>query len=182
MRRRVGRIYELARYHGTRYGRLHTAGAHMIQGIGAGFVPEVLNTDIYDEVVRVSDEEAFAAGRMLAAEEGLLVGISSGAALHAAAELARRPENQGRTIVALLPDSGRSSFSESMLKSRPSISTVPPVGRSRKFVAIARALAANPKILLCDEATSALDPQTTQSILQLLKQINKDYGITIDYQ
>ncbi len=67
-----------------------TAGAHMIQGIGAGFVPEVLNTDIYDEVVRVSDEEAFAAGRMLAAEEGL----------------ARRPENQGRTIVALLPDSG----------------------------------------------------------------------------
>ena len=83
-----------------------TAGAHMIQGIGAGFVPEVLNTDIYDEVVRVYDEEAFAAGRMLAAEEGLLVGISSGAALHAAAELARRPENQGRTIVALLPDSG----------------------------------------------------------------------------
>lgn len=82
------------------------AGAHRIQGIGAGFVPEVLNTDIYDEVVRVSDEEAFAAGRMLAAEEGLLVGISSGAALHAAAELARRPENQGRTIVALLPDSG----------------------------------------------------------------------------
>lgn len=82
------------------------AGAHKIQGIGAGFVPEVLNTDIYDEVVRVSDEEAFAAGRMLAAEEGLLVGISSGAALHAAAELARRPENQGRTIVALLPDSG----------------------------------------------------------------------------
>ncbi len=83
-----------------------TAGVHKIQGIGAGFVPEVLNTDIYDEVVRVSDEEAFAAGRMLAAEEGLLVGISSGAALHAAAELARRPENQGRTIVALLPDSG----------------------------------------------------------------------------
>lgn len=82
------------------------AGAHRIQGIGAGFVPEVLNTDIYDEVVRVSDEEAFAAGRMLAAEEGLLVGISSGAALHAAAELARRPENQGSTIVALLPDSG----------------------------------------------------------------------------
>ena len=83
-----------------------TPGAHKIQGIGAGFVPEVLNTDIYDEVVRVYDEEAFAAGRMLAAEEGLLVGISSGAALHAAAELARRPENQGRTIVALLPDSG----------------------------------------------------------------------------
>lgn len=82
------------------------AGAHKIQGIGAGFVPEVLNTDIYDEIFRVSDEEAFAAGRAIAMEEGVLVGISSGAALHAAAELARRPENQGKTIVALLPDSG----------------------------------------------------------------------------
>lgn len=82
------------------------AGAHKIQGIGAGFVPEVLNTDIYDEIFRVSDEEAFAAGRAIAMEEGVLVGISSGAALHAAAELARRPENQGKMIVALLPDSG----------------------------------------------------------------------------
>lgn len=83
-----------------------TAGAHKIQGIGAGFVPEVLNTDIYDEVIRVSSEDAFAAGRAIAAEEGVLVGISSGAALHAAGELARRPENKGRTIVVLLPDSG----------------------------------------------------------------------------
>lgn len=83
-----------------------TAGAHKIQGIGAGFVPEVLNTDIYDEVIRVSNEDAFAAGRAIAIEEGVLVGISSGAALHAATELARRPENKGKTIVALLPDSG----------------------------------------------------------------------------
>lgn len=82
------------------------AGAHKIQGIGAGFVPEVLNTDIYDEVIRVSNEDAFAAGRAIAIEEGVLVGISSGAALHAATELARRPENKGKTIVALLPDSG----------------------------------------------------------------------------
>ena len=82
------------------------AGAHKIQGIGAGFVPEVLNTGIYDEIIRVSNEDAFAAGRAIAMEEGVLVGISSGAALHAAAELARRPENKGKTIVALLPDSG----------------------------------------------------------------------------
>ena len=82
------------------------AGAHKIQGIGAGFVPEVLNTDIYDEIIQVSNEDAFAAGRAIAMEEGVLVGISSGAALHAATELARRPENQGKTIVALLPDSG----------------------------------------------------------------------------
>lgn len=82
------------------------AGAHKIQGIGAGFVPEVLNTDIYDEVIQVSNEDAFAAGRAIAVEEGVLVGISSGAALHAAGELAKRPENKGRTIVALLPDSG----------------------------------------------------------------------------
>lgn len=83
-----------------------TAGVHKIQGIGAGFVPEVLNTDIYDEIVKVSDEDAFATGRTLAVEEGILTGISSGAALYAATELAKRPENQGRTIVALLPDSG----------------------------------------------------------------------------
>ena len=82
------------------------AGPHKIQGIGAGFVPEVLNTEIYDEVIAVTDEEAFAAGRAIAMEEGVLVGISSGAALHAATKLAKRPENKGKTIVALLPDSG----------------------------------------------------------------------------
>ena len=81
-------------------------GAHKIQGIGAGFVPEVLNTGIYDEIIKVSNEDAFAAGRAIALEEGVLVGISSGAALHAATELAKRPENKGKTIVALLPDSG----------------------------------------------------------------------------
>ena len=81
-------------------------GAHKIQGIGAGFVPEVLNTNVYDEIIKVSNEDAFAAGRASAVEEGVLVGISSGAALHAATELARRPENKGKTIVALLPDSG----------------------------------------------------------------------------
>ena len=82
------------------------AGAHKIQGIGAGFVPEALNTDVYDEIIRVSNEDAFAAGRAIAVEEGVLVGISSGAALHAATKLARRPENKGKIIVALLPDSG----------------------------------------------------------------------------
>lgn len=82
------------------------AGVHKIQGIGAGFVPEVLNTAVYDEIIKVSNEDAFAAGRAMAVEEGILVGISSGAALHAATELARRPENRGKTIVALLPDSG----------------------------------------------------------------------------
>lgn len=82
------------------------AGAHKIQGIGAGFVPEVLNTEVYDEIIKVSNEDAFAAGKAIAVEEGVLVGISSGAALHAATELAKRPENKGKTIVALLPDSG----------------------------------------------------------------------------
>ncbi|MCH5258584.1 MAG: cysteine synthase A [Lachnospiraceae bacterium] len=81
-------------------------GAHKIQGIGAGFVPETLNTGIYDEIIKVSNEDAFAAGKTIAVEEGILVGISSGAALHAATELAKRPENKGKTIVALLPDSG----------------------------------------------------------------------------
>lgn len=76
------------------------AGAHKIQGIGAGFVPEVLNTNVYDEIIKVSNEDAFAAGRAIAVEEGVLVGISSGAALHAATELAKRPENKGKTIVA----------------------------------------------------------------------------------
>lgn len=81
-------------------------GSHKIQGIGAGFVPDVLNTDVYDEIIKVSNEDAFAAGRAIATEEGVLVGISSGAALHAATQLAQRPENQGKVIVALLPDSG----------------------------------------------------------------------------
>jgi len=82
------------------------AGAHGIQGIGAGFVPEVLNTDIYDEVIAVSDEDAFAMGRRIGRSEGILVGISSGAAVWAAAEVAKRPENAGKTIVVLLPDTG----------------------------------------------------------------------------
>ena len=82
------------------------AGPHKIQGIGAGFVPEVLNTAVYDEVIRVSNENAFAAGKAIAVEEGVLVGISSGAALHAATELAKCPENKGKVIVVLLPDSG----------------------------------------------------------------------------
>ncbi len=82
------------------------AGQHGLQGIGAGFVPEVLNTGIYDEVIRVSDADAYAAGRAAARQEGVLVGITSGAALHAATQLAKRPENKGKTIVALLPDSG----------------------------------------------------------------------------
>lgn len=82
------------------------AGPHKIQGIGAGFVPEVLNTGIYDEIVPVSNEDAFATGRRMGKEEGVLVGISSGAALWAAIEQAKRPENAGKTIVALLPDTG----------------------------------------------------------------------------
>lgn len=82
------------------------AGPHKIQGIGAGFVPEVLNTAVYDEIVPVTDEDAFAAGRLLGRREGLLAGISSGAALHAALEIARRPEYTGKTIVVLLPDTG----------------------------------------------------------------------------
>ncbi len=81
-------------------------GAHKIQGIGAGFVPKVLDTGVYDEIIKVSNENAFAAGRAIAVQEGVLVGISSGAALYAAGELAKRPENKGKTIVALLPDSG----------------------------------------------------------------------------
>ncbi len=83
-----------------------TPGAHKIQGIGAGFVPEVLNTDIYDEIVAIENDDAFAEGRAFAVSEGILVGISSGAALKAAVILASRPENKGKTIVALLPDSG----------------------------------------------------------------------------
>ena len=83
-----------------------TAGAHKIQGIGAGFVPDTLNTKIYDEVIAVENEAAFEAGREIGKKEGVLVGISSGAALWAAKELAKRPENKGKTIVALLPDTG----------------------------------------------------------------------------
>ena len=83
-----------------------TPGAHKIQGIGAGFVPEVLNTGVYDEIIAVENEDAFAEGKAFAVSEGILVGISSGAALKAAVLLANRPENKGKTIVALLPDSG----------------------------------------------------------------------------
>ena len=83
-----------------------TPGAHKIQGIGAGFVPDVLNTKIYDEVITIENEDAFAEGKAFAVSEGILVGISSGAALIAASILAKRPENEGKTIVALLPDSG----------------------------------------------------------------------------
>ncbi|MCC8094374.1 MAG: cysteine synthase A [Tannerellaceae bacterium] len=82
------------------------AGVHKIQGIGAGFVPEILNTSVYDEVIRVRNEDAFRTSRRLAAGEGLVVGISSGAVVHAALEVARRPENQGKNIVVLLPDTG----------------------------------------------------------------------------
>ena len=83
-----------------------TAGPHKIQGIGAGFVPDTLNTDIYDEIIAVENEDAFATGKEFPKQEGVLVGISSGAALWAAKELAKRPENKGKTIVALLPDTG----------------------------------------------------------------------------
>ena len=83
-----------------------TAGAHKIQGIGAGFVPDVLNTAVYDEVIAVENEDAFAAGKLVGRKEGVLVGISSGAAVWAAIQLAKRPENKGKTIVALLPDTG----------------------------------------------------------------------------
>lgn len=82
------------------------AGAHKIQGIGAGFVPEVLDTKIYDEIIPVSNDDAFATGKEVGKNEGVLVGISSGAALWAAIELAKRPENEGKTIVVLLPDTG----------------------------------------------------------------------------
>ena len=82
------------------------AGAHKIQGIGAGFVPDVLNTDVYDEIIPVSNEDAFATGKLIGRSEGVLVGISSGAATFAAIELAKRPENKGKTIVVILPDTG----------------------------------------------------------------------------
>lgn len=89
-------------------------GPHKLQGIGAGFVPSILNTQIYDEVFTVTTEEAFSSGRLIAHKEGILVGITSGAALYAAAQIAKRPENKGKTIVALLPDSGDRYLSTSM--------------------------------------------------------------------
>ena len=89
-------------------------GPHKIQGIGAGFVPETLNTEVYDEIIRVENEDAFKTGRILAKKEGLLVGISSGAAVWAAAQLAKRPENKGKIIVALLPDTGERYLSTPM--------------------------------------------------------------------
>ena len=90
------------------------AGAHKIQGIGAGFVPETLNTEIYDEIIAVENEDAFETGRAIARNEGVLVGISSGAAVWAAIQLAKRPENKGKTIVALLPDTGERYLSTPM--------------------------------------------------------------------
>lgn len=93
-----------------------TAGPHKIQGIGAGFVPDTLNTDIYDEIITVSNEDAFETGRSIARTEGVLVGISSGAAVWAATQLAKRPENKGKTIVALLPDTGERYLSTPMFE------------------------------------------------------------------
>ncbi len=92
------------------------AGPHKIQGIGAGFVPETLNTEIYDEIIPVENEDAFAMGKRLARKAGVLVGISSGAAVHAAKELAKRPENKGKVIVALLPDTGERYLSTPMFE------------------------------------------------------------------
>ena len=92
------------------------AGAHKIQGIGAGFIPDTLDTSVYDEVIAVADEDAFETGRELAGKEGLLVGTSSGAAVWAAGQLAQRPENKGKTIVAILPDTGERYLSTAMFK------------------------------------------------------------------
>ena len=92
------------------------AGAHKIQGIGAGFIPDTLDTSVYDEVIAVADEDAFETGRELAGKEGLLVGISSGAAVWAAGQLAQRPENKGKTIVVILPDTGERYLSTAMFK------------------------------------------------------------------
>ena len=93
-----------------------SAGPHGLQGIGAGFVPRVLDTGIYDEIVTVTEEDAYTAGRLMGRTEGVLVGISSGAALWAAIQLARRPANEGRTIVVLLPDSGERYLSTPMFQ------------------------------------------------------------------
>ena len=92
------------------------AGAHKIQGIGAGFVPNTLNTEVYDEIIPVSNEASFEYGKIIAKEEGVLVGISSGAALYAAIEVAKRPEFKGKTVVALLPDSGDRDYSTDLFK------------------------------------------------------------------
>ncbi|MGO4972077.1 cysteine synthase A [[Clostridium] aminophilum] len=94
-----------------------TAGPHKIQGIGAGFVPDTLDTEVYDEIIPVENDDAFAAGKDIAHTEGILVGISSGAALFAAAELAKKPENKGKTIVALLPDTGDRYLSTPLFES-----------------------------------------------------------------
>lgn len=94
------------------------AGPHALQGIGANFVPSILNTDVYDEIFPVGNEEAFAAAKLLAHREGVLVGITSGAALHAAIQIAKRPENKGKTIVALLPDSGDRYYSTPLFVSQ----------------------------------------------------------------
>ena len=93
-----------------------TAGPHMIQGIGAGFVPSILDTGVYDEIVTVENDDAFACGKELAKTEGFLVGISSGAALYAAMEEAKKPENEGKTIVVLLPDSGDRYYSTALFQ------------------------------------------------------------------
>ena len=90
------------------------SGPHKIQGIGAGFVPETLNTEIYDEIITVKNDDAFKTGKAVAHKEGVLVGISSGAAVWAATQLAQRPENKGKTIVALLPDTGERYLSTPM--------------------------------------------------------------------
>ena len=92
------------------------SGPHKIQGIGAGFVPDTLNTGIYDEIIPVANEDAFDTGRLIAKKEGVLVGISSGASLYAAIQLAKRPENKGKTIVALLPDTGERYLSTAMFE------------------------------------------------------------------
>ena len=97
------------------------AGAHKIQGIGAGFVPNTLNTEVYDEIIPVSNEASFEYGKIIAKEEGVLVGISSGAALYAAIEVAKRPEFKGKTVVALLPDSGDRYYSTDLFKDRKSV-------------------------------------------------------------
>ncbi len=89
-------------------------GSHKIQGIGAGFVPDVLNTRIYDEIITVQDADAFAAGKLIGKAEGFLVGISSGAAVHAAVEIAKRPEAEGKNIVAILPDTGERYLSTAL--------------------------------------------------------------------
>lgn len=91
-----------------------TSGPHKIQGIGAGFVPDTLNTEIYDEIIAISDADALATGKAVVREDGILVGISSGAAVFAATELAKRPENKGKLIVALLPDTGERYLSTPM--------------------------------------------------------------------